>query len=67
MKFTAFTKSDGQAVVVNIAHIVAMYEAGQNQAGQSQTRIMVTSGDDFYVDMGLASVHEQVRRAVPSN
>jgi hypothetical protein len=30
MKFIGFTKNDGQVVVVNIAHIVAMFEAGRD-------------------------------------
>ena len=54
MKFIAFTKNDGQVVVVNIAHIVAMYEVGR------ATRIVISSGDDFHVEMPLAQAHAQI-------
>jgi hypothetical protein len=36
---------DGQVVLVNFAQIVALYEVGR------ETRFVLSSADDFYVDL----------------
>ena len=62
MKFILMTKSDGEPVVINVAHIVAMYEIAERQ-----TRIVLTAGQDFDVEMPLAALHENIESAIRAN
>jgi hypothetical protein len=60
LKFITLKKMDGQTTVVNIAHIVLLFESGQN------TRLVMSNGMDIYLADPMATVQKQLDEAIAS-